>query len=132
MDELFIDYLMIRLRTLLLDIIGVEIYYMPPEADLRAKESFDAGSEELLRESIFDCFFIDIDLANQVPLTLEKIADYINQEIFLDSKGGGFTTEEIEKKNLVLDETSFNGLLSYFDRLISETNSGPVGRRCSI
>jgi len=132
MDVLFRDYLMIRLRAILLDIIGVEIYYMDTAADLRKKESFDIGSQELFRDSIFDCFYIDIDFSKQVPLTLEKIADYIIQEIFFDSEGGGFTKEEIEKKNKVFEETSFNGLLSYFDRLISETNSGPVGRRCII
>lgn len=121
MEELFRDYLLIKLRALLLDIIGVEIYYMSTEADLRSKESFDKGSHELLKESIFDCFYIDINLSNLVPLTLEKIADCIMNEVFSKNK---------ENKNLVIDKDQLYWSFDIYDRLI-ETNSGPVGRICS-
>lgn len=88
---------MIKLRALLLDIIGVEIYYIDIDADLREKQSFDQGSEELLKESINEEFNIDMDLLNLNPLSLEKIADYIMQEKSYDLKGGDITRERKKK-----------------------------------
>jgi hypothetical protein len=127
------DDLMIKLRALLLDIIGVEIYYIDTDADLRAKQSFDQGSEELLIDALPKEFNVDIDLSIMKPLTLEKIADFIMQEQSYDLKGGDSTKErsKIEREKKLLEKISLTGLL--FDRLIlNETNSGPVGRRCSI
>ena len=74
------DDLMIKLRALMLDIIGVEIYHIDIDEDLREKKSFDQGSEDILKESINEEFNIDMNLSKMKPLTLNKIADYIKQE----------------------------------------------------
>jgi len=109
------DDLMIKLRALLLDIIGVEIYYIDVEADLRAKQSYDQGSEELLIDSLLKEFNVDIDLTTMKPLTLEKIADFIIQEKSKDLKGGAFTKEreKTEREKKLLEKISFTGLLSH-------------------
>lgn len=108
------DDLMIKLRALLLDIIGVEIYYIDTDADLRAKQSFDRGSEEIIKDSLNEDFNVDIDLSTMKPLTLEKIADFIMQEKSKDLKGGDSTRErKKKKKNSVLKKISSTGLLSY-------------------
>jgi len=74
------DYLLIKLRALMLDIIGVEIYYIDIDADLIAKESFDHEEKELFKKSINEEFNIDIDFLKLQPFSLEKIADFIMQE----------------------------------------------------
>lgn len=108
------DDLMIKLRALLLDIMGVEIYYIDNDTDLRAKQSFDQGSEELLLDALTKDFNVDIDLSTMKPLTLEKIADFIMQEKPYDLKGGDSTRErKKKKKNYVLKKISSTGLLSY-------------------
>jgi hypothetical protein len=68
------EYLIIKLRALMLDIIGVEIYHLDIDEDLRNKKSFDAGCEEKLEECINDDFHIDIDIKSLKPLTMDKIA----------------------------------------------------------
>lgn len=74
------DDLMIKLRALMLDIIGVEIYHIDIDEDLRKKQSFDQGSEGILKESINEELNIDMDLSKMKPLTLNKITDHIKQE----------------------------------------------------
>jgi hypothetical protein len=83
------DDLIIKLRALMLDIIGVEIYHIDIDEDLRGKESFDKVSEELLKESITEDFNIDVDLSTMKTLTLDKIADYIKKENQYDLRESG-------------------------------------------
>ena len=74
------DVLIIKLRTLLLDIIGAEIYHIDVDEDLREKRSFDQEDEKILKESINKKFNVNIDIASLYPLTLDNIVDSIMQE----------------------------------------------------
>ena len=64
----------------MLDIIGVQIYHIDVDEDLRKKQSFDQGSEDILKESINEELNIDMDLSKMKPLTFNKITDYLKQE----------------------------------------------------
>jgi hypothetical protein len=74
------DVLIIKLRTLLLDIIGVETYHIDVDEDLREKRSFDQIDEQSLIKSINREFNVNIDIASLYPLTLDNIVDSIMQE----------------------------------------------------
>jgi hypothetical protein len=74
------DTLMIKLRALMLDIIGVETYHIDVDEDLREKRSFDQEDEKILKESINKKFNVNIDIASLYPLTLDNIVDSIMQE----------------------------------------------------
>ena len=74
------DDVMIKLRSLLLDIIGVEIYHIDVDEDLREKESFDQNDEQNLKESIIEEFNVNIDIISLKPFTLDNIVYFIMQE----------------------------------------------------
>ena len=92
------DDLMIKLKTLMLDIMGVEIYNIDPDEDLRKKQSFDQGSEEIFKESMDKKFNIDMDLSQPDPLTIANIADYIIKEKQYGRKKPGLKDRQGEKK----------------------------------
>jgi hypothetical protein len=75
------DTLMIKLRALMLDIIGMEIYHIDIDEDLREKKSFEQVEAEILKESINKEFNVNIDITSLKPLTLDKIVDYIYLEM---------------------------------------------------
>ena len=92
------DDLMIKLRALMLDIIGVEIYNIDLDEDLRKKQSFDQGSEEIFKECIDEEFNIDMDLSQLNPLTFVNIADYMIQEKQYGLKKPGLKNRQGEKE----------------------------------
>ena len=94
------DDLMIKLRALMLDIIGVEIYHIDVDENLRKKQSFDQGSEDILKESINEEFNIDMDLSKMKPLTLNKIADHIKREQPADLNGSDVKGKPEENETL--------------------------------
>ena len=94
------DDLMIKLRALMLDIIGVEIYHIDVDEDLREKQSFDQGSEDILKESINEELNVDMDLSKMKHLTLNKITDYIKQEQPIGLNGSDVQGEPEENETL--------------------------------
>jgi hypothetical protein len=71
--------LMIKVRALMLDIIGAEIYHIDVDEDIREKKSFDQSDEQILKESINKEFNVNIDITSLKPLTLNQIVYYIKR-----------------------------------------------------
>ena len=82
----------------MLDIIGVEIYNIDLDEDLRKKQSFDQGSEEIFKEIMDKKFNIDMDLSQLNPLTFVNIADYMIQEKQYGLKKTGLKDRQGEKE----------------------------------
>jgi hypothetical protein len=121
------DTLTIKLRALMLDIIGVETYHIDVDEDLREKRSFDQIDEQSLIKSINREFNVNIDITSLKPLTLDNIVDSIMQE----KAAKEVISPAKEKKKIQYFESSSLQVIEdfLFDRLMKETpNPGPVGR----
>ena len=70
------DYLIIKLKSLLMDVIEVESYNIEFNEDLRKRNSWDIGCEKDFEKGIKE-ELIEVELSKLNPLTLDKIADAI-------------------------------------------------------
>ncbi|UCH95114.1 MAG: hypothetical protein JSV88_33365 [Candidatus Aminicenantes bacterium] len=73
------DHLQIKLKAILLNIIGIDSYYIEFDENLRLRQSWDTDSEKEFQELIYNEFDINVDLKGLSTLTLDNIADLIQE-----------------------------------------------------
>lgn len=79
------DHLQIKLKSLLLDIFGLDSYEIGFDEDLRKRQSWNSNDEEKFQEYILNEFAKRIDLSKINPLTLDNIVTFLQGK---EEKGG--------------------------------------------
>lgn len=89
--------LIISIQSSLVYLIGVMVFQVETNSDLRAIPYWNDELEKDFEEELFEKFDIYIDLSKIAILTIDNIADAINEtEIVRETKGGS-EPDEIPK-----------------------------------
>ena len=90
--------LIISIQSSLVYLIGVMVFQVETDSDLRVTPYWNDALEKDFEENLFEKFGIYIDLSKIDILTIDNIADAIYKTVVVRETNGGREPDEIPKK----------------------------------